>query len=125
MDPLTTAIVAAASAGVADVSKSAIADAYASLKAILVSKFGSDRRVARSLEDVEEEPSSTSSGSRLGEVLNSAGATTDPDVLSALKELRAVLRMPEDSSTGGQTAIGSQIAQADRGGHASVSVNRN
>jgi hypothetical protein len=62
MDPITAAIVAAASAGaisgLTEASKTAITDAYSKLKALLTKKFGGESDVVHAVNEVEAKPDS-------------------------------------------------------------------
>jgi len=104
MDPITTAIVTAVSAGAAagatDVGKKAIADAYNGLKALIVKKFGND--LADAVKKVEDKPDSKGRVEVLSEEVENAKAHEDSEVLALVKTLvEALAKTPE-----GQKAIG-------------------
>ena len=128
MDPITAAIVAAASAGAVsglmEVSKTAIADAYRELKALLTKKFGDESDVVHAINEVEAKPNSAGRKAALQEEVAAVKADQDQEVLHAAQ---ALLQLLQASSEGGQhlqTATGSYIAQADRGSSASVNIGR-
>ena len=62
MDPITTALVAAATAGatagLTDTAKAAIADAYTGLKALIKDAFGAGNSVTEAAERLETKPDS-------------------------------------------------------------------
>src|SRR5437016_2349690 len=62
MDPITTAIVAALSAGTIDgiteTSKTAMTDAYNAFKALLIKKFGTKSEVVQAIDRLEAKPES-------------------------------------------------------------------
>ena len=62
MDPITTALVAAATAGatagLTDTAKAVIADAYTGLKALIKDAFGAGNSVAEAAERLETKPDS-------------------------------------------------------------------
>jgi hypothetical protein len=129
MEPVTTAILAAiaagATAGITDTAKQAIGDAYGGLKAILQRKFGRESKLLEAVDKLEADPDSTGWKETVGKEATKAGANQDHDLIAAAEAVFAKL---QELSAGGQqhiqTAIGSYIAQADRGGTASVSVTR-
>src|SRR4051794_30067719 len=85
MDPITAAVVAAAAAGLADVAKKAIADAYSGLKDAIKRKFGDHSEIVKAVEGVETDPNAP--GNRLilqGQVANSK-ADQDPEIRQAAK----------------------------------------
>ncbi len=67
MDPITLAVVAAVTAGVAKVGEQAITDAYAALKELLKRKFGAESKVMKAAEEVEANPQSKSRPATLSE----------------------------------------------------------
>ena len=62
MDPITTAIIAALSAGavcgITDTTKNVISDSYNKLKGLLTKKFGANRDVMQAVEELEAKPES-------------------------------------------------------------------
>jgi len=133
MEPITlTAIAAALTAGVTAgfgqaAGESLFADAYGRLKATLKRKFGNDSEVVKAVDNLERKPDSENRQGQLEEEVEAAGADQDPDVRRAAQELLEQVR----AQPGGeahiqktQTAIGSNIAQAQDHGTATVSSNQ-
>jgi isoaspartyl peptidase/L-asparaginase-like protein (Ntn-hydrolase superfamily) len=64
MDPITIAIIAAATAGVAGgagkVAEESVVDAYNALKELLKRKLGAESKVVKAVEEVEANPESKS-----------------------------------------------------------------
>ncbi len=127
MDPITTAVVAALSAGVisglTDAGKKVIGDAYDGLKALLKKKFGSQSEVVQSVENLEAKPESPSRQGMLKEEVQAVKADQDPDLLQAAQTLLDQIKVQPGGEQHIQNAIGSYIAQADRGSTATVHVN--
>ena len=128
MEPVTTAIVAALAAGVikgvGKVGENVLGDAYAGLKATLKRKFGGDSEVVKAVDNLEAKPDSTGRKEMLKEEVEAAGADQDPDVRRAAQQLLEQLKAQPGGEQHIQNAIGSFIAQADRGGTATVNVDR-
>jgi hypothetical protein len=113
MDPITTAILAAITAGVVpgltQVSKKAIVDAYDGLKALLEEKFGKDSDIAKAVEELENKPDSTARRAVLQEEVRSADAEHDPALLQSAEALLAKIK----DCPGGQTIV-TQLVTGDR-----------
>ncbi len=128
MDPITMAIVAAVAAGVTagatEVGKQAIVDAYSGLKTLLTDKFGSDSKVVAAVADFESEPDFEPNQTTLAGRVAQVKADKDPDIVAAAQALLDQLKAQPGGEQHIQTATGSYIAQADRGGTATVSVNQ-
>lgn len=128
MDPITTAIVAALSAGaisgLTEASKTSIADAYTRLKTLLSKKFGGDSDVLHAVEQVEAKPDSAGRKATLQEEITTAKAEQDPEVLHAAQAILHVLQASPEGAQHLQMATGSYIAQADRESSASVNIGR-
>ncbi len=122
MDPITTAILAALSAGLTEASKTAITDAYTQIKALLASKFGSTSDVVHAVEQVEAKPDSAGRRATLQEEITAVKADQDPDLLRTAQTLLQLLQTSSGEGSQTQTATGNYIAQADRGSTASVNV---
>jgi hypothetical protein len=92
MDPVTVTIVSAFAAGAAaaakDIATSAVRDAYAGLKRLIVDRY---ERAAPSAEDVEEAPVSQARHVVLAEKLDQAGASGDEELKAAAQALLAAL----------------------------------
>jgi hypothetical protein len=128
MDPITAAIIAALSAGaisgLTDASKTAIADAYTHLKALLKQKFGHTSDVVQAAEQVEAKPASAGRTATLQEEVTAVQADHDPDLLQAAQTLQQALQAISAGGQQNQIATGNYIAQADRGSSASVNIGR-
>jgi hypothetical protein len=128
MEPVTTAILAAiaagATAGVTENVKQAIDDAYAGLKALLIRKFGNDSKVVEAVVKLKENPESAGWKETVGKEAAKAGANQDRDLIAAAQAVLSELNeLPSDVQKNVQSAIGSYIVQADRGGRAELNVN--
>ncbi len=128
MDPITAAIVAAASAGaisgLTEASKAAITDAYRQLKALLTKKFGGESDVVHAVNEVETKPDSAGRQATLQEEVAAVKADQDQEVLHAAQALLQLLQASPEPGQHVQTATGNYIAQADRGSSASVNIGR-
>jgi hypothetical protein len=129
MEPVTTAILGAiaagATAGLTDTAKKAIGDAYAGLKALLKRKFGGSSKVVEAVEKLEDDPESAGWKETVGKEAAKAGANQDQELIAAAEAVLAKLKeLPASERQHIQSAIGSYIAQADRGGTAKVYINR-
>jgi hypothetical protein len=125
-DIVTNAIVAALSAGAVagttDTAKSAIADTYQGLKSLLKNKFGHDSDVAQAIEKVEAKPDSNGRQATLAEELEAVNSLSDPELVSAAQSLLSLIKALPEGEKHIQVAQGSGIAQADRGGTATVTM---
>lgn len=128
MDPITAAIVAALTAaaakGAGAVGERVLPDAYAALKALLRREFGEQSDVAKAVDGVEARPESSGRQQTLAEEVAAAKADQDPEVRRAAQALLDQVKAQPGGERHIQQAIGSYIAQADRGGTASVNVGR-
>ncbi len=91
MDPITTAIVAALSAGtiggLTETSKTAMTDAYSAFKALLIKKFGAKSEVMQAIDQLEAKPDSAARKGTLQEELITVKAEQDSEVLAAAEYL--------------------------------------
>lgn len=91
MDSITTAIVAAVTAGVInglpETNKTAITDAYGKLKALLIKKFGEQSDVVHAVNEVEAKPTSAGRQATLQEEIVAIKADQDPEVCQAAQAL--------------------------------------
>lgn len=128
MEPITVAIIAAvtasAAAGAGQVFEKAIVDAYDGLKALIKRKLGADNKVSPAIEALEAEPDFQPNQAALDGRVKQAKLNEDPDIKAAAQALLEQLKTQPGGEQHIQTAIGSYIAQADRGGTASVNVNQ-
>lgn len=128
MDPITTALTAALAAGVTsgvtEVGKTLLVDAYNGLKILLKKKFGEQSRVVQSVVFLEDLPDSEASKALVHEAVVAAKADQDPELQRAAHALLDQVQAQPGGDRHIQFAMGSFIAQADRGSTASVNVNR-
>ncbi len=103
MDPIMTAIVAALSAGatngLTEVSKTAVTDAYHTLKDLLIKKFGASSEVVRSIDRLEAKPESVGRQETLQEEIVTVNAEQDHEVLAAAKHVLALVH-PQQAGLG-------------------------
>jgi hypothetical protein len=125
MDPVTTAILSAISAGVLSggpkVIEKTIADAYDQLKEMLRKKFGQDHVINSALADLEKHSDSAGRKATLSEEVEKASAQQDPEVLRVATALSELLKPAGGGRSYSQNATGTNIAQA--ADHSSASVN--
>jgi hypothetical protein len=126
-DPVTNAIISALSAGAVnaagDISNKAISDAYGGLKALIKRKF--DRRceaASKAISALESKPDSKGRKETLKEELDAIGAGSDSEVVAAAERLVSLIKALPQGERHLQYAKGTGIAQADRGGVASVTM---
>lgn len=122
MDPVTTAIVAAITAGFTKVGEQAVTDAYDELKNILKEKFGKKSEVVKAVDRLEEKPESGGRKQMLQEEVLEAKVDQDSEILKLAQDLLTVIASQPDGGQFIQQASGSYIAQAGPGGTASVNV---
>jgi predicted Zn-dependent peptidase len=103
MDPITTAIVAALSAGaiggLTETSKTAITDAYNRLKALLTKKFGTNSEVVQAIGQLETKPTSSGRKETLQEEIATVKADQDEEILAMAKHLLTVAQ-PQQAGLG-------------------------
>jgi hypothetical protein len=91
VDPITlivAAVVAGAAAGLQDTAGSVIKDGYAALKSLIRSRFGHrDHAIDEQLAAADQKPGTTPA--QLAELLRSAGAGSDQDLVRAARALLA------------------------------------
>jgi hypothetical protein len=125
MDPITAALIAALSAGAAsgltDTAKKAIADGYNGLKALINRKFGGSSEVTNAIEKFQDAPDSPTRQKTLAEKFKETKISEDPEVLSVAQSLLALIEKLPGGEQHIQHAVGTGIAQADRGSTATVS----
>lgn len=104
-----------------------VTESLGKLKDLLRRKVGDGGRVEEALDEVVAEPDSEGQRLVLAERLAASGVDADPEVGAVARELlEAVRAQPggEQRIENAMIAVGKYIAQADRGGTASVQVNR-
>jgi len=95
MDPINTivaAIVAGSVVATKDVATQAVKDGYATLKTLLVRKFGETSDVADALEKVENRPDSEARQALLKEELESTDANQDVELVQRAQALLDLLK---------------------------------
>lgn len=126
MDTVTTAIIdalsAAASGASTEIAKRAISEGYEGLKDLLKKKFGPTSDVAAAVDNLESKPDSDGRQKVLAEELSAAGAPADAELVSVASALLEQIRTMPGNTPHVQMAHGNNIAQADRGGTATVNV---
>ncbi len=126
MDPITTAIVAAltagTTAGATETVKKAIADGYESLKSLIKRKL-SNGEVTEALDKLHANPQSPARQGVLAEEIARTTAIKDPELLAAADALlNIVRRLPQGEQHIQQIAHGVGIAQASGGSTATVNM---
>jgi chemotaxis regulatin CheY-phosphate phosphatase CheZ len=128
MDSITTALVAAATAGatagLTDTAKVAVGEAYAGLKALIKERFGVDNAVTEAVERLESKPDSRSRKLEVVEAVTESKAAESTEIVVAAEMLLAKLNETPAGEQHIQAAFGSYIAQADNGSTATVFVTR-
>ena len=127
MDPLTTSIIAAITAGAAtgatDVAKKAIADGYDALKGLIKKKFGGNSQVVDAMDKLQAKPDSAGRRETLAEEIREIKAAEQPELLAAAGSLLELIKaMPNGEQHIQQVAQGTGIAQASGGSTASVNI---
>ncbi len=117
MDPITAAIVAAISSGMAEVGKESVLDAYKALKSLLSRKFGSHSQVIKAVEDLEHNPSSQARTAVLQEEVAKTKADQDPDLRRAAYNLYQHVNRSSVSRSN-QVAYGNKNVQQQAGQNA-------
>lgn len=114
MDPITAAIVAALEAGalsgLTETGKTAITDAYQSLKNLLAKKFGPRSQVVQAVDHLEAKPESASRQGGLAEEIVAVGAEQNSEVLAAAKHLLTLVQ-PQQAGLGKFTVQNNAPAQ--------------
>jgi hypothetical protein len=106
--------------GVSDITKKAIVDGYNGLKALVTKKFGTNNEATTAIEKLEAKPDSAGRQQTLAEELQASGASADPELLTAAQSLLELIKNLPTGEQHIQHAVGTGIAQADRGSTASV-----
>src|SRR5215469_147003 len=117
MDPITAAILAALSAGMAEVGKEGVLDAYKALKSLLSRKFGSRSQLIKAVDDLERNPTSQARTAVLQEEVAKAKADQDPDLYRAAYSLYQQVTYSSVSRSN-QVAYGNRNVQQQAGQNA-------
>ena len=101
MDPVTTAIVTAlsagATAGLTDTAKTAITDGYNKLKGLLTKKHGKDSDVVQAVENLEAKPDSKARKDMLAEEIATAKAEQDEEIIAAANQILILVQSQQTS----------------------------
>ena len=128
MDPITTAIIAAltagASAGLTDVAKQVVSDLYSQLRDLIQRKFGADSQISKAITNIEEKPDSAGRRETLKEEVASVKADEDLEIVKLAQLLVDKLKAQPGGGQFIQQATGSYIAQAGPGATATVKVDQ-
>ena len=123
MDPITAAIIAALAAGLTEVGKNTIVDAYTGLKSLLKKKFGDNSKVVKAVDNLEEEKDSKGYQITLQEQIAKAKADQDQELVQAAQALLREIRTQPGGEQHIQSIVGNYNAQVYGSGSASVNVN--
>ena len=100
MDPITGAIVAAVSAGVAGkAGEMAFKSAYEALKTAIRKKFGSQSKVVKAVSELENEPDFKSNQDAFAGRMEQVRAAADSDLLKLTKVLTVALQQTDPGRT--------------------------
>jgi hypothetical protein len=103
MDTITTAIITALSAGtiagLTDTAKTAVNDGYNKLKGLLTKKHGESSEVVQAIKMLEAMPASTNRQGMVAEVIATAKAEQDDEIIAAAKQI-LILVKSQQTSTG-------------------------
>ena len=101
MDPVSTAIVTALSAGAAagltDTAKTAITDGYNKLKSLLTKKHGENSNIAQAIKMLEAMPESANCQGMVAEVISTAKAEQDDEILTAANQILILVKSQQTS----------------------------
>lgn len=116
MDIVSTALITAVATGIAsgvtDVGKQTIVDAYHSLKALLIQKFGANSEVVESVTHLEKKPGAPAREADVVDGAKAVNADQDPEVLAAAQTLLDALKeLPEGQQVLGKYQIHAQNSQ--------------
>src|SRR6266516_1298600 len=81
MDPITAAIIAALTSGLAEVGKEGVVDAYKALKSMLARKYSARYGLLKAVDDLEKNNTSPKLQAKLHEENKKVQSDRDPDIL--------------------------------------------
>lgn len=103
MDPITTAIIAALSAGaiagLTDTAKAAISDGYNKLKDLLMKKHGASSEVMQAIVQLEKKLESQGRKDMLAEEIAAVKAEQDDEVVAAAKQILILVKSQQVSQS--------------------------
>lgn len=126
MDSISTAIVAALSAGaisgLTDTTKAAISDAYNKLKTAIQKRFGQEHALVKAVEAVEARPTSAGRQTTLVEEVKDAGANRDAELITLAELISQLLKEYAKDNTAVQQIITGNYNATSVHGNATVTV---
>lgn len=126
IDPVSAALIAAAVAGatggLTDVSKTALTDAYSTLKAAIQKRFGQQHALVKAVEAVEAKPTSAGRQTTLVEEVTDAGADQDAELVTLAEQIRQLLKDQAKTNTAVQQIITGNYNATSVHGDTSVRV---
>ena len=126
MDPISTAILAAISAGVltgaTKIADQVISDGYLAIKQLLRRKFGTKSEIVKAVKALEAKPDSEARIGVLREEITTAKADQDAELLQAAQVLLEKLGFKPDNTNIKQVTIGDQNIQV-AGSKNSINMN--
>lgn len=106
MEPITTAIVAAVTAGITDIGKKAFGDTYQGLNDLIKSKSGQDNKVSKAIAELEDNPESKGRQTILAESIVQEKADRNLELIHLARQL---VRALEETEQGRQAVAKYQI----------------
>lgn len=102
MDPITSAIIAAltagATGGLTDTTKKLIADLYGSIKERIQQKHGKESKVAKAINDLESEPGFVPYQAGLHQRINESGIDRDPEIVGLANRLLSLIQQNQNGA---------------------------
>jgi len=120
MDPITTAIVAALSAGV---TQGTVADAYNGVKQLIKTKFENKNDFIVAIDRLEQKPQSNARKMELQEQVEENNLDKNYDIVQLAKKLMNEVNKSSGNEKHIMQAKGKLIAQANHGSTANVTIN--
>jgi hypothetical protein len=128
MDPITSAIITALTAGITagltDTAKKLIVDLYNSLKEKIKQKHGKDNKATKAISDLENEPGFTPYQAGLQKRINELKIDKDPELISLATNLLSVVQQTQNNASlqTTQNIYGNDNAVAGSGGTATINI---
>lgn len=121
MDPVSTAIITALSAGtvasLTDTAKTAISDTYNKLKGLLTKKHGESSDIVQAIKMLEAMPASTNRQGMVAEVITTINAEQDNDILAAAKQILILVESQQASKGKFNIQNNGPVGQQNIGDH--------
>lgn len=119
MDPISLALITGAATGLAtsgaDHALEGVVSTYTALKQRIIAKFSPESRLARAIQDVEDEYDSVAYQAVLQEQVAKTKATEDQAILQAAQALLDEIQQQPDGAQHIQNVYGHHIAAAQHG----------